>query len=131
MVPLRPVIDAVLAQLNTDPQLVGDHVAPDGASFPYAVLYSLDLVEVDGDLRDVNVTGWTSFQVTSVGETREQAQALSDRLRALLEGQKLSGTGFVLGPWRIVLAGRVDRDDDVKPPLFYAIDVIEVFTSPA
>lgn len=74
-----------------------------------------------------------SFQVTSVGKTAEQADAIRDRVRAALDPKgavTITGTRDVaVLRWRDGQA--VQRDDKETPPLFYAVDRYTATTSPA
>jgi hypothetical protein len=128
----RIVTDAVLSTLRADTRPIGDAVAPDGLSLPYAVLYSLGEDDREGDLTVIDVTGWHSFQVTSVGMTRLQAQALDNRLRNLLVASTPTVAGYTTGPWRLgVVVGVVDRDDDAEPPVYYSITTYDLFVAPS
>lgn len=129
---MRILTDAVLTRLKTNSGSfkIGDGKAPKNNDRPYAVLYALDESEREGDMRNVDVTGWLEFQVTTVGDTREQAEGLADLLRTLLLASNLTPTGFVMFPWRKVVTNLPERDDSVQPPLFYVTSVVDAFVAP-
>lgn len=129
---MRLLTDAVLTRLRTNSgsREIGDGQAPPDDDRPYAVLYSLDESEREGDMSTIDVTGWFEFQITSVGDTRAQAEWLADLLRTLILASDLTPTGFRMYPWRKVVTNLPERDDDEQPPLFYAVQVVEAFTAP-
>ncbi len=131
---MRLLTNAVLTRLktNTASMKIGDGQAPADDTRPYAVLYALDDAERVGDMSAaVDVTGWFEFQITSVGDTREQAEWLADLLRTHILAVKLTPSGFVMFPWRNVVTNLPERDDDVQPPLFYVTSVVEGFVAPS
>ncbi len=129
---MRLLTDAVLTRLKTNSGAfkIGDSHAPADDTRPYAVLYPLDEAEREGDMSTIDVTGWFEYQVTSVGDTREQAEGLADLLRTLLLASDLTPTGFRMHPWRKVVTNLPERDDDVQPPLYYCTQTVEGFTAP-
>lgn len=130
---MRILTDAVLTRLKTNSGSfkIGDGQAPADNDRPYAVLYALDEGESDGDMSTAaDITGWVEYQVTSVGDTREQAEGLADLLRTHLLASDLSPSGFRMFPWRNFVTSLPDRDDDVQPPLFYVTSVVEGFVAP-
>ena len=129
---MRLLTDIVLTRLRTNSasRKIGDGQAPADDTRPYAVLYALDEAEREGDMSTAStVTGWFEFQVTSVGDTRAQAEWLADLLRTLLLASDLSPSGFIMFPWRDVVTNLPERDDDVQPPLFYVTSVVEGFVA--
>ncbi|MCW2498271.1 hypothetical protein, partial [Jatrophihabitans sp.] len=98
--------------------------------FPYAIAYPLDSATFDGSIGDPQGDAWPVTQITSVGETREQASTLRDRLRDGLTGQHLTVDGRTVGPVRLDQAEPIRRDDDVRPPVFYAVDRYRTFNTP-
>ncbi len=130
---MRLLTNAVLTKLKTNSGSIkiGDGQAPADDDRPYAVLYALDDAERAGDMSSaVDVTGWFEFQITSVGDTREQAEWLADLLRTLMMSANLTPSGFVMFPWRNLVTNLPERDDDEQPPLFYVTSVIEGFVAP-
>jgi hypothetical protein len=129
---MRVLTDAVLTRLKTNSGSfkIGDGQAPADDDRPYAVLYALDEAEREGDMRTLDVTGWFEYQITTVGDTREQADGLADLLRTLILASDLSPSGFNMFPWRKIVTNLPERDDDVQPPLFYVTSVVEGFVAP-
>ncbi len=130
---MRLLTNAVLTKLKTNSGSIkiGDGQAPADDDRPYAVLYALDDAERAGDMSSaVDVTGWFEFQITSVGDTREQAEWLADLLRTLMMSASLTPSGFVMFPWRNLVTNLPERDDDEQPPLFYVTSVVEGFVAP-
>ena len=127
---MRIVTDAVLSTLEANWTRVGDAQAPEDDTLPYAVLYPIDESDMDGDLAAAQRTGWFEFQITCVGETRESSSQLGDKLRDALLASSPAVAGYTLGPWLKVVSDTVNRDDDVQPPVFYSINVVQVFTAP-
>ncbi len=130
---MRLLTNAVLTRLKTNSASIkiGDGQAPADDTRPYAVLYALDETEEEGDMSSaVTVTGWFEFQITSVGDTREQAEWLADLLRTLILASNLTPSGFRMFPWRNLITNLPDRDDDEQPPLFYVTSTVEGFVAP-
>ena len=128
---MRIFTDAVRARLEAAGAFqVGDATAPADDALPYAVLYPMDDGQRDGDYEDTQRTSWYEFQVTCVGDTREQAEGLADLLRTQMLAADLTPTGFRMYPWEKVVGLITERDDDVQPPLFYSIFTVQGFTAP-
>lgn len=99
---------------------------------PYVVLYPLgahfdgpigDNADDDADLR---------YQVTCVGETREQAEGVTDVVIAALVGQTLTVAGRSVS--RITLddaAGGVRPDVSVDPIVFMSTPRFSLYSTPA
>lgn len=132
-----------LAQLHNDAMLaavtaaaagfaVGDAVKPDGTALPYAVVYPLGSPTFDGSLAvsDLDDDAWPTTQVTFVGVSRQQVDGLRDRVRALL-GTYVVVEGRRVGPIRLHDERPIERDDDVTPPLLYAVDRYRPFSTSA
>lgn len=129
--------DAVLTLLRTTTITIGDGVAPrdvDKAELdpPYAVLYPLIGGNFDGPLSDSQADVNFMYQVTAVGNTRQQAQVIIDIIRVIMQRENLVITGRTVRDIRLVTpySGTV-RDDDLPNPLFYAYDRYEVDTTPS
>jgi hypothetical protein len=115
-----PHVDAVLAAL-AGAQLVAQlGVAPPGQAPPYVAVYPDPGRSVPGSLADPLSYYQGTVQLTCVGETAEQALNVCDRARAAM-GVALAVVGR--SGWRPEeLGGQpVQRDDDVTPPLYYAV----------
>lgn len=113
-------VDAVTAALEAVSLTVHLGGAPPSAPPPYCVLYPQPGVPRRASLADDRVDFDTTVQITSVGETAEQALNYADRSSAAMSAA-LQVTGRVA--WRPeALDGLpVQRDDDVTPPVFYAV----------
>lgn len=123
--------DALLVVLRATGVLVGDGVKPDGADRKYAVLYSLTGGVADGPLDGREDDFQPMYQITAVGNTRQQADWVSDKLRAvMIPWQGVVGTRRVLYV-RTDMSGGLQRDDDYQPPLFYIADRYRVVTTPS
>lgn len=129
---MNVLVDAVktLLETNVNGYEIGDAEAPPDDSLPYAVLYPLDDTLRDGDYVDTQRTSWYEFQITVVGETREQSGGFADELRALLLAANLTPAGFSMYPFKKVVDTATERDDDVKPSVFYTIVIVTAFTAP-
>lgn len=126
----RAETEALLAALRAAWPRVGDAVAPDDATLPYAVLYPAGAGPLSGPVSDPFADSSPLFQITCVGRTREQTQWLADKLRPVALGP-LSITGRkVMQPY-LETSQPVRRDDSSSPPLFYAADQVRLPTTPA
>jgi hypothetical protein len=130
--------DAVLTLLRTSTIEIGDGVIPRNAdksvkTIPFAALYPLLGGDFDGPLSDTQADVSLMYQITSVGETRQQAQIVLDILRVLMADR----SNFLI-PNRAVRDVRlltpfsgIVRDDDLPNPVFYGYDRYELDTTPA
>jgi hypothetical protein len=111
---------------------VGDAIAPPDLTLPYAIAYPLGSAVFDGslDVADLDSDAQPSWQVTSVGGTREQADLLRDKFRPLL-GTYLTVAGRRVGPIRLDDEQAVQIDKSVTPHLFYAVDRFKAMSTPA
>jgi hypothetical protein len=127
---VRLVANAVLAAARSTGRTIGDAQAPAASARPFGVVYPLYVAERDGTLADSTADGWWQYQVTAVGDTREQAQGLADELEVAILQSTLTVNGYLVGP--ILRAERmpVERDDDVQPPLFYQTITFSIFVTP-
>lgn len=130
VIPQSPVIDATLTILDGLSWPVGDAHAPD-ADPPYLVVYSLDDEAYDGPINDGQADVHHNIQVTSVGETSEQARKLADKAREALTVVAYSVAGRSVQQVELRDGGGIERDPDDSPPVFYAVDVYRVITFPA
>ena len=126
-----PEVAGILTTLRRAHTRVGDGQVPDDQTFPYAVLYVLR-PSFDGPLGDRWADQDLTVQITSVGGTREQAQALQDRLRAAALTDPIAIDARVVINRQLVLAEPIRRDDALGSPLlFYAVDQIRISTTPS
>lgn len=133
-----PVTAAVLTALATviPSSRIGDGVRPAAPTpapasfFPYAVVHS-GTDRLDGNLLEAQEDGLHRIQITSVGKDRIGAEWLRDRVRLLLlDRASLTITGHAVVWTELVTSQPILRDDDVSPPLFYAVDIVHLFVSP-
>ena len=131
-----PVTEATLVTLNSALSFdVGDNQAPPDPRtppFPYAVVHTLDDELRTGPMNDGQADVIHNIQVTTVGQTRDQAQRLSDMALAAMRADDA-----LTIPGRLVLlveeaeGGGVTRDDEFQPPYFYGITIFAIMTTPA
>lgn len=118
---------AVVAALDAAGISTGNGIGAN-LSGKYAVVYS-DLGALDGPLGDRFADLEQTIFVHSVGVGPDQAQWVADKSRTTL----LAGVD-VPGRARLNLVHTssqpVQRDDDVKPPVFYAVDIYTLSTTP-
>lgn len=131
-----PVTDAVLVALKTLGRPVGDHQRPAGPTqppasfFPYYVVY-VGTSRMQGTLVAPKEDGLHRVQVTTVGRVRGGVEVARDEARSLLlDPASLDIDGHAV-VWTELAGGQpIARDDDVSPPLLYAVDVVNVFVTP-
>jgi hypothetical protein len=131
----RAHTDAVIALLEGQDLLVGDHEAPDGAgeqgdgSFVhYVVVYRIPGGKRSGTLADPHGDADFIYQVTCVGSSRRQAEWLADKAEALLAGVTVEGRRI-----HVVPHGNpgIPREDDVTPSIFTMAPRYRLMSSPA
>lgn len=112
---------------------VGDGAAPSAAVLPFAVVYPIGDVDREAAMNELLKDGdlVTEVQVTSVGESREQAQWMSGQIREEFIASAISWATRKITLVELDDGNAVERDDDVQPPLFYGIDSFLVFSTPA
>lgn len=138
---LRTHTDAILGHLETQTSLpVGDAVAPDDIEdasgfIPHLVLYPIVGGHLDGTVANPDEDAALRFQVTAIGETREQAEWAADRARAALLSTALTVTDRRVTRVYNEFTGGTTRDDETREDagmsLFYAVDRYVVLTTPA
>ncbi len=131
VVPSRPVTASVITHLGSLGFGVGDGRAPDPSTLPYSVVYSLDAVSRSGPMNDGQADVVHTQQVTVVGETQEQTQKLLDKVRVRMRDETLTISGREVSLVEVDEGDGVERDGREQPPLFYAIDVYMITTTPA
>ena len=131
-----PVTDATLVALNDALSFaVGDNQAPPeprSPDFPYLVVYTLDDTERSGPMNDGQADVVHNIQVTTVGQTRDAAQRLSDLVLAAMRADE----ALVIAGRAVLLVEELDgggliRDDEFQPPLFYGVSLFAITTTPA
>ena len=88
----------------------------------YAVVFPGQTGPTEGPADARSFDARQGWQVTCVGATAEQADAIRDRVRGALLGARLSVIGRWFDPVDLSDSSNVARDDDVSPALFYAVD---------
>lgn len=136
-----PVTDAVLDLLTAVPVLTGDGQRPAGGGFPgedssqpfvpYAVVFQGVTSRIDGPSSDPDADVTEEYQVTAIGVTRASASVIADKAKQALLNTALTVPGRTVQLVEWVLGRPAERDDDVTPPLFSAIDIYAISTSPA
>lgn len=97
---------------------------------PYVVLYPSPGT-TDGDLCDPHEYLDYQVQATCVAATQEGVEAVADIVKAALVGVRLTVTGRSLYPCQIVADRPASRDDQVSPPVHYAIVQLSCRSGPA
>jgi len=141
--PIEAHTAALLTRLATTGLPVGDARKPDDAGWQgtpgassfltYLVLYPVDVLRAgpDAALDDNYRAPHLTYQVTSVGQDRRAAQVGADlAATCLTDGTPLGIPGWSTERIRHDSSAGVTRDEDVNPPLYYAIDryLLEVST---
>jgi hypothetical protein len=104
---------------------------PDGSFRSYAVVYPGSTVLLDGTVAARNADAAQSVQVTYIGSTPLAADRARDRGRAaVLGGVTIAGRALI-NPVELADASQTRRDDEVQPPLWYAVDRYVFHTTPA
>lgn len=115
---------------------IGDATRPDGPQpgpksfYPYGVLY-VGTTVMQGTLVQPREDGLHRVQVTSIGLDRAGAEWLRDQVRPILLDTTVDIDGYAVVYSALVTSMPVTRDTDVTPHLFYAVDVVNVFATPA
>lgn len=143
---MRVVDEVVLARLEAGNVDIHDgdlKLPPEGVTrktipydLPYAVYYSS--IGSDDRRRKSGRSARRSvfFSITYIGEDRNQAKALGERIRNLLVDQPIAVPGHRTWLCQLQESQRVRRDDEVmRPdgaPLFYGVDSYDIaITLPA
>jgi hypothetical protein len=140
---LDPHTTAIVAALDAVAGLVvGDGRKPTGGGWQagqegvgefvgYLVVYQLPAV-FDGSTAEPTRDLDGTWQITSVGCTRQQASDVADTARTWLcdQGRTISIAGRTV--IHVVHTGDagVRRDDSTQPPLFYGVDRYLIRTTP-
>lgn len=136
------VTDAVLAALRAIPNPsggtihVGDAVKPDSPAkpplsfYPYAIVYA-GVVDTNGTLVAPHEDAIHRVQVICVGRDRLGAEWLRDQCRQiLLDKTALAIDGAVVVWTESAGEPSVTRDDDLSPPVFSAVIVVNLKVTP-
>lgn len=121
---LREGVDAAIA---VTPRRIGDHDGPDDRTRPYGILYVLPEPAATGSWGDPAEMGELVVQVSSVGDTRDQAQGHQAWMRQLILGRTAAGWAHPIAAadWKVYLREH-DGSSGVEPnadaTLFTAAD---------
>lgn len=126
----RPLTTALLTALRAAHPRVGHAAAPADATLPYAVLHTAGTGPLSGPVGDPHADADSTAQLTCIGADAQQAEWLADELRPVLLGPLTITGRRVMQSW-LETSQPVRRDDDVTPPLFYAVDQARFLTTPA
>lgn len=107
---------ALLASVTVD-----DAETPNFAVLPRVVLYGDQGASTRETLCATPDGAVVTIQTTCVGESREQAGWMLDKVAELVENKRPVVAGFVCSPVQNLFANLPRRDDDVDPPVFYAV----------
>jgi hypothetical protein len=135
-----PEADALLAALGAA-VLTGDGERPEGGGFPgsdttadfvpYVVLHQGIVTSIDGPVSDPSADAISEYQITGIGRTAPQARWAADKAHTAILGAVLTIPNRCVQKVEWTGGHPATRDDNVVPPLFYAIDLYQVSTSPA
>jgi hypothetical protein len=136
----RPVLDAILAMLETLGRPVGDHENPTDTSDRYMVLRGIDGGQVDGAEGEPHEQGVVVVQVDSSGHSRQQAQWVAYRVaRAMVERTTDGGWTHPIGvpgwsvsyrDWQVVGQPEAEGRDETGKNLFTVRDRFEITVVP-
>jgi hypothetical protein len=130
---LRQLLDAVLPGGAGYGEKPATGAGQDGSTFnAYAVVYPGTTVLREGTVTDPNADADQTVQVTYIGKTALQADTARDlgRAAALTQGA-LALDDRDAWPVELTDATLVRRDDEVQPPLWYAVDRYTTHTVPS
>ena len=126
---MRIVTDAVVANLAAAGLTVGDGQAPD-AGFPHVIVYPIPDDGRDGPSNDRHADVRHQYQLTCVGQYRDQAEWVSDEARTALTTTPITVAGFTVMGVDEGLAGGTSREDDESPPVFNVADTYVIWMTP-
>ncbi len=133
---ISPVIQACINIAESTGVSVGDGVAPDCPK-PFCVVGMVSSPRYDGPLSSPEADSADRIQFSFVGDTREQADAVRDDVRAALTVARLDTEFATLSANRRTLRLILDiprgvqRDDRGLPePIFTGIDQYMIETTP-
>lgn len=129
---------AVIARLNTDPVLSTcghEGVVPKDSAGNRPERYWT--IFTDSGSRFTDRLGGYQTQATFryrfhwVASEPEQAQRLAERGLGLLIGWRPAVDGFAPFPMRHIESMPTQLDEDVRPPAYFGVDVLDLTTQPA
>lgn len=126
---------ALIDLLGTSGRPVGDAVAPTSTDETYFVVYQIGSDGRRGTVENPYEDAALIFQVTCVAPDRAGADWLADKAHDLLDSSNaadaLSTAGVACTHVEPLYEGGVARDDDTRPPVFYATPRWRVWLTPA
>ena len=142
----RFMTKAMLDQLGTSGQPVGDAISPpgggwagqpnsDGSNFvPYVVLTPGPASVSTGPFGDTQADWQLGYTITSFGVSREQCEWMADtaRFAALTLARTtvmLNGDGYAVQQVREQVLGPIQRVDATEPAFFGQTDTLQVWIS--
>lgn len=129
----RTFYAAIVTRLGTSTgKNIGLAEAPANVTTPYSVVWPLDPDDDPdsyGDLSDAHAAQLYSWQVTSVGATTDEALWMQQKVRAALLGWSPTVSGLTCAEVERSGGQGLTRDDDLRPPVFYAIDRFVCFAA--
>lgn len=127
-------MDSVVAALDAVPNLGvyrGRGPRDPNASVPYVVLNHAGLT-VDGPANSPHADFYPAIQLTSVGDTSEQAELAADWAREAIYGVLVPPAGRAwIGPVDHQTTTPTQRDEDTNPALFYLASIFILQSTPA
>lgn len=122
---VRNLVDAV-ANVT-----VYDGTVPNSPVLPYVVMYGDQGAAEANAYTEVSSFRRFRVQTTTVAANQPQARALAERVESALLDVRPTVAGRTCVPIRKETSQPVRRDDDVDPPVFYAVDVWVLSSVPA
>lgn len=126
-------LDAALGAGRAGYATIPSGVGVQGGTFvPYALVYPGGGAGREGTAAAPNADADQLVQVTYVGVDADQADLVRDTGRtALLTPGALAVTGRYVGVAEVATSRAATRDTTVIPPVWYAIDIYQIPTTPA
>lgn len=128
---IRAHLAAVKTKLELAGLIVYDGTVPPGATVPYVVLFPDQGQASSTRFDQVSDQRVFRVQTTSVASTVEQARWAAEKVHGALLDAVLTISGRATWPVRHETSRPIERDDDVTPPLMYAVDVWRLQSVPA
>lgn len=119
---IRAHVTAVRALLTAAGLTVYDGKVPDGPAMPYVVVYADGGLAAPDNLASVSTWRMWGFQTTAVGTTADQARLVAEKAQGALLDVTPTVSGRTCGRIQHDTSRDVQRDDDVVPPVMYAVD---------
>lgn len=108
-----------------------DGKVPNSPTLPYVVIYGNQGMPENASMADVSEWQHFTAQTTCVATSQLSARALADRVQTALLDVRPTVAGRSSGQISKVSSQPVRVDNDVTPPLFYAVDVWSFTTVPS